>query len=122
MDSFNYRIESVKAIVNAISLLYKGKITVNTEISYHNMAEANKNNPEATEAIFTSGKNLGLEFEERIIRGGTDGARLAETGVACPNLFTGGHNLHALTEWVSVEAMNHSANLLLGIIDFWTGR
>ncbi len=122
LDSFNYRIESVKSIVNAISLLYKGKITVDTQISYHNMAEANKNNPEATEAIFASGKKLGLSFEEAIIRGGTDGARLAETGVACPNLFTGGHNLHSLTEWVSVESMNHSANLVLGIIDFWTGR
>ena len=122
LDSFNYRIESVKSIVNAISLLYKGKITVDTQISYHNMAEANKNNPEATEAIFASGKKLGLSFEEAIIRGGTDGARLAETGIACPNLFTGGHNLHSLTEWVSVESMNHSANLVLGIIDFWTGR
>lgn len=122
MDSFEHRIKSVNAIVDAISLLYKGKITVNTEISYYNMAEANKNNPEAIEAIFESGRKLGLSFEERVIRGGTDGARLAEKGTACPNLFTGGHNLHSLTEWVSVDSMNHSANLLLGIIDFWTGR
>ena len=83
------------------------------------MAEANKSNPKALESIFESGKKLGFDLYEEIIRGGTDGARLAETGVPCPNLFTGGHNLHSLKEWVSVDAMNKSANLVIGIIDYW---
>lgn len=118
-DSFEYRIEAVKSIASSIALLYKGQVDVNVSVSYHNMANANKANPRAKEAIFSSGEKLGIPLREDIIRGGTDGARLAETGVACPNIFTGGHNLHSLKEWVSVDAMNSSANLLLGIIDYW---
>lgn len=117
--SFEYRIEAVKSIANSIALLYKGTVDVDVNVSYHNMANANKANPRATEAIFSAGRKLGISLREEIIRGGTDGARLAETGVACPNIYTGGHNLHSLKEWVAVDAMNSSANLLLGIIDYW---
>lgn len=122
LDSFNYRIEAVKAIATSMGFLYKGDITVDVTISYHNMAEANKANPYATEAIFSAGKKLGIPLREEIIRGGTDGARLAETGVACPNIFTGGHNLHSLKEWVAVDGMNSSMNLVLGIVDYWSEK
>ena len=119
IEVFNKRIENVKALVNAISAIYSGKAEIKVTVSYHNMAEANKQNPKALESIFESGKKLGLDLYEEIIRGGTDGARLAETGTPCPNLFTGGHNLHSLKEWVSVSAMNKSANLVLAIVDYW---
>ena len=59
------------------------------------------------------------ELYETIIRGGTDGARLAETGVPCPNIFTGGHNFHSLEEWVPVDSMNSAVNLLLSIVKWW---
>ena len=86
------------------------------------MAEANKKNPGAIEAVYVASKELGLPIREEIIRGGTDGARLAETGVSCPNLYTGGHNLHSLKEWIAVEAMSNSVNLCLGIINYWSKR
>ncbi len=119
-ESFQNRIDSTVKLVEAIGLIYKGKVETKVSVSYHNMACANKSNPKATEAIFASGEKLGIPLREEIIRGGTDGARLAETGVACPNIFTGGHNLHSLKEWVAVDGMNTSMNLLLGIVDFWS--
>lgn len=118
--SFQNRIDSTVKLVEAIGLIYKGKVETKVSVSYRNMACANKSNPKATEAIFSSGEKLGIPLREEIIRGGTDGARLAETGVACPNIFTGGHNLHSLKEWVAVDGMNTSMNLLLGIVDFWS--
>ncbi len=120
IKAFEERIENTKALVNAIAAIYRGKADIKVTVSYHNMAEANKKNPKALSSIFESGKKLGMELYEEIIRGGTDGARLAETGTPCPNLFTGGHNLHSLKEWVSVNAMSNCTNLVLGIIDFWT--
>ena len=36
----------------------------------------------------------GIEPHLVPVRGGTDGARLAEMGLPCPNIFTGGHNFH----------------------------
>lgn len=117
---FQKRIDSVKKITEAIEALYGGEIKAEVSVSYHNMAEANKKNPGATEAVYVASKKLGLPLKEEIIRGGTDGARLAETGVACPNLYTGGHNLHSLKEWVAVDAMSNSVNLCLGIVEYWS--
>ena len=122
MEKFQHRIESVEKIVAAVEALYGGEIKANVSVSYHNMAEANKKNPGAIEAVYSASKKLGLAIREEIIRGGTDGARLAETGVACPNLYTGGHNLHSLKEWIAVDAMSNSINLCLGIIDYWSKR
>ena len=122
MEKFQHRIESVEKIVEAVEALYGGEIKANVSVSYHNMAEANKKNPGAIEAVYSASQKLGLAIREEIIRGGTDGARLAETGVACPNLYTGGHNLHSLKEWIAVDAMSNSINLCLGIIDYWSKR
>ena len=122
MEKFQHRIESVEKIVAAVEALYGGEIKANVSVSYHNMAEANKKNPGAIEAVYYASQKLGLAIREEIIRGGTDGARLAETGVACPNLYTGGHNLHSLKEWIAVDAMSNSINLCLGIIDYWSKR
>ena len=122
LDRFERRIEAVKKIVGAVEALYGGEAKAEVSVSYHNMAEANKKNPGATEAVYVASRKLGLSISEAIIRGGTDGARLAETGVACPNLYTGGHNLHSLKEWIGVDAMNHSINLCLGIVDYWSER
>lgn len=47
------------------------------------------------------------------IRGGTDGAMLAERGLAAPNLFIGGHNYHGELEYVSVDAMVIAAETLI---------
>lgn len=122
IEKFQHRIESVEKIVAAVEALYGGEIKANVSVSYHNMAEANKKNPGAIEAVYSASQKLGLAIREEIIRGGTDGARLAETGVACPNLYTGGHNLHSLKEWIAVDAMSNSINLCLGIIDYWSKR
>lgn len=54
------------------------------------------------------------------IRGGTDGSTLAEKGLACPNLFLGGHNYHSCKEFVSVNAMGKSAEVLIRILSLFS--
>ncbi len=120
IENFKKRIENTEKLISAIASIYKGKAEINTHISYYNMAEANKKNPEAVKAIFESGEKLGFDITEALIRGGTDGARLAHQGkIPSPNIFTGGSNLHSLNEWVSLDAMNNSLNLVLEIIEYW---
>jgi tripeptide aminopeptidase len=51
------------------------------------------------------------------IRGGTDGSRLTEMGVPCPNLFTGMQNVHGPLEWVSVQDMAQATALCLRIAE-----
>lgn len=121
-DKFEKKIENTENIAKAVSALYGGSVEVNTKVSYRNMAEVNRSDSSSTEAVYKAAEKLGLTLEDTLIRGGTDGARLAETGVAAPNLFTGGHNLHSRKEWVSVDAMSRSANLCVGIAEYWSEK
>ncbi len=117
-DAFKFRIEAVKKLVDAIAFIYKGKACVDVHISYYNMANGNKKGGEYVDARFKACESLGIDSSREIIRGGTDGARIADKlKISSPNIFTGGHNLHSLSEWLSVEAMNKSANLVLALME-----
>jgi tripeptide aminopeptidase len=52
-----------------------------------------------------------------VIRGGTDGSRLTEMGVPCPNLFTGMQNVHGPLEFVSVQDMALATKAMLQIAE-----
>lgn len=61
-------------------------------------------------------KALGIEPVTIPIRGGTDGSRLTEFGVPCPNLFTGTQNGHGPLEWISVQDMAQGVDLCLTLV------
>jgi tripeptide aminopeptidase len=109
------RIEVLHELAKATEALYpNGKVTVNAKHSYYNMIFAAKEKPFAMEALYEAGKRLGMKLDEQLIRGGTDGARMAnEKKIPCPNIFTGGHNLHSRFEWAALPAMVDSASLVL---------
>jgi tripeptide aminopeptidase len=98
-----------------------GKVSVSSKIVYRNMYEAIKKDDLIMEALWKAAEKLGVELEEKIIRGGTDGARLAEMGIPAPNLYTGAHNLHSRFEWLALPAMEESALLVEQVIAFWAG-
>ncbi|MBO4393063.1 MAG: peptidase T [Spirochaetales bacterium] len=120
-DNLLRRIEVLKSLGKTIEALYfGGKVTVDAKISYLNMGEAAKKNPKAVDAIFEAGKVLGQPLTTEIIRGGTDGSRIAEmANIPCPNLYTGGSNYHSLYEWAALDAMNDSVALIVEIIKQW---
>lgn len=60
-------------------------------------------------------RGLGIEPVSVPIRGGTDGSRLTEMGVPCPNLFTGMQEIHGPLEWISVQDMATATALCLAI-------
>ncbi len=58
---------------------------------------------------------IGLDPVSVPIRGGTDGSRLTELGLPCPNLFTGMQDIHGPLEWISVQDMAKATELALQI-------
>lgn len=120
-DGLLRRIEVLQSLGKTVELLYAGgKVSVDSKISYLNMGEAAKKDPWAVEAIFKAGKALGQPLHTEIIRGGTDGSRIAQIkGIACPNLYTGGHNYHSRFEWAALDAMNDSVALIIEIARQW---
>lgn len=61
--------------------------------------------------------DLGISELSVPIRGGTDGSRLTELGLPCPNLFTGMQNVHGPLEWISVQDMSRATDLCLRIAE-----
>ena len=49
------------------------------------------------------------------VRGGTDGARLSEMGLPCPNLATGGANYHGVREFIPVPSMEKTVGILISL-------
>ncbi|ETD82532.1 peptidase T [Rhodobacter capsulatus] len=58
----------------------------------------------------------GIEPLSVPIRGGTDGSRLTEMGVPCPNIFTGMQDIHGPLEWVSVQDMEKATQVCLRLV------
>lgn len=61
-------------------------------------------------------RDIGLDPVSVPIRGGTDGSRLTEIGVPCPNLFTGMQEIHGPLEWVSAQDMARATDLMLALV------
>lgn len=59
--------------------------------------------------------DVGLEPVSIPIRGGTDGSRLTEMGVPCPNVFTGMQEIHGPLEWISVQDMSLATKVAIAL-------
>ncbi|MBR6511393.1 MAG: peptidase T [Phascolarctobacterium sp.] len=51
------------------------------------------------------------------VRGGTDGARLSEMGLPCPNIFTGGHNFHGRFEYLPLQSLVKATEVVINLIE-----
>jgi tripeptide aminopeptidase len=113
----------VEEHAQAVERAYPGsKITVDVKPSYRNMKVVLDRRPEATSFAEEAILAAGLTAETKPIRGGTDGARLSFMGLPTPNLFAGGHNFHSRKEWVAVQHMEKSVEVVLRLIGIWAER
>ena len=113
-------IELEKKIVSdcaeAAAISFNGKVEVNFREQYKNMKEKMTEHPEVLEKLRAAYRAAGVAIVEKPIRGGTDGSRLTEMGLPCPNIFTGGHKYHSRCEWVSLNQMAKAADILINIV------
>jgi tripeptide aminopeptidase len=110
----------LEAIVAAKRLKYPlAKIELTFTESYRNMKEVIVKHPKVMANLKAALKQAGLEPRVKPVRGGTDGARLSFMGLPTPNVFTGGYNYHGRYEWVSLDGMNKSAEVLINLAREW---
>jgi tripeptide aminopeptidase len=114
------RLDALESFARAVEAQFPGgTVTVKVNAQYSNMKESIDRRPEVLEKLRRAADNLGIEFQLRPIRGGTDGSRLTELGIPTPNIFTGGRNAHSRLEWVSVSEMAAACKLVLELILLW---
>ena len=100
-----------------------GTVTVAVKDSYYNMKEKIEPHMELIHIAEKAMKKNGVEPVISPVRGGTDGARLSYMGLPCPNLCTGGHNYHGKYEYICVESMEQTVQILTEIVkSFATGK
>ena len=120
------RFEERKALGNKIGEFLNAKYgegTVEVEIAdtYYNMAEKIRPHMYLMDVAAEAFKELGIETPAiNPVRGGTDGSRLSYMGLPCPNLCTGGHNYHGKYEFICIQSMEKTVELLLKIAEKFT--
>lgn len=123
INSMKERIENIKQLAQTTEKMFRGSsVTVKTTQQYLNMSEKLSKNPKIMARLKYAVEQTGIDYKEKPIRGGTDGSRLTELGIPTPNIFTGGHNFHSQSEWVSVDQMQKAIetgiNLVISVCGF----
>ncbi len=95
----------------------EGTIVLEMADSYYNMREVLEPHMHLVDNAAEAMRELGIEPIVSPIRGGTDGARLSFMGLPCPNLCTGGENFHGRYEFVCVQSMLKTTELLIRIAE-----
>ncbi len=97
----------------------QARIEVDVKPQYRNLGDGLRREPRAVALAEEALRRLGREAQRTIVRGGTDGARLTEMGLPCPNLSTGQHNPHSPLEWACLEEMAAAAEWLVSLAQVW---
>ncbi|MGL5377330.1 MAG: peptidase T, partial [Cetobacterium sp.] len=109
-------LEKKELMINAIKYLEikypDAKLSLNLSDSYYNMREMIEPVYHIVELAKKAMLQVGVKPIIKPIRGGTDGARLSFKGLPCPNIFTGGHNFHGKFEFIPIQSMEKSVEVI----------
>lgn len=94
-------------------------VSLKIEDSYFNMKEKIEPHKFLIDNVLKVYEKLGIRPQIQPIRGGTDGAQLSFKELPCPNLGTGDHNCHGHFEFVCVQAMEKSVEVIVELVKLW---
>ena len=113
----------LKSIAEATINDYPGtKLEMTVEEQYRNMKEVVELTPAISDYAIEAIKMAGIEPRLSSARGGTDGSRLSFMGLPCPNIFTGEMAFHGKHEYVSVQDMEKSREVLVHLAGLWASH
>ena len=117
MAKFQAKKELFQKCGDLINALYgEGTCKVTVTDSYYNMREKIADHMYIIDRAKEAMVQAGITPLVQPIRGGTDGARLSYEGLPCPNLFTGGENFHSRFEFISIESLDKSCQVVENIV------
>ena len=116
IEEIEHEKELLQQNAREIERLFGGKVEVSFKQQYLNMKNELDKHPEVVKRLEKAYELAGVQIIRKPIRGGTDGSRLTEMGIPTPNIFTGGHEFHSRNEWVSLNSMCKSADVLINLL------
>jgi tripeptide aminopeptidase len=116
-EGMRRRVETLEAAAAAVEQSFHGgRVEIDVKKVYSNMRDFIMSKNGVMERLEAAIRKTGLEPVRKIIRGGTDGARLSEMGIPAPNVFSGGYNFHSRQEWASLRAMTEAAETVINLV------
>jgi tripeptide aminopeptidase len=111
----------LEGIMNDVVSRFPGA-TAKMEVKeqYRNMKEVVDLDPRISSLAVKAIEMAGIPCQLTRARGGTDGSRLSFMGLPCPNLFTGEMAFHGKHEYVSVQDMEKSSEVLVHLAGLWS--
>jgi tripeptide aminopeptidase len=111
----------LEGIMNDVVSRFPGA-TAKMEVTeqYRNMKEVVDLDPRISSLAIQAIEMAGIPCLLTRARGGTDGSRLSFMGLPCPNLFTGEMAFHGKHEYVSVQDMEKSSEVLVHLAGLWS--
>jgi tripeptide aminopeptidase len=92
---------------------------VKTHRQYRNLREGLSRLPDAVGLAVRAFERLGITCHREIVRGGTDGSQMTEKGLPTPNLASGQHNIHSVTEFACLDEMITAAEHAIELLKLW---
>ena len=89
---------------------------------YRNMKDVISKYPQIEKYAAEAMQRAGVKFRKQSARGGTDGSRLSFLGLPCPDIFTGEMAYHGKHEYVSIQDMQKSVEVLANLVEVWFER
>ena len=108
--------ELFREIVRELNKKYPNAVKLRITDQYINMYEKIKDNTKFIDVTKEAIEELGINVLEIPIRGGTDGTDISYNGIPCPNIGTGSHNFHSVYEYVCLEDMEQTKDILINIV------
>ena len=115
-DNFEKRKQIISNIVLELNKKYNNCIELTITDTYYNMFDIINKESDLIKGTLNAMKQIGVEPNIIPIRGGTDGTDISYMGIPCPNLGTGGHNFHSVYEYICLEDMEKSSEILISIV------
>ncbi len=113
--------DQIQSLASSIVAKTEGlSVEVDVRRQYRNLRDGLKDLPESITLAEQAFSNLGRSCSKAIIRGGTDGSQLTEKGLPTPNLSSGQHNIHAVTEFACLDEMVEAVEHLVELLSLWS--
>jgi tripeptide aminopeptidase len=93
------------------------RVQVHMFDQYYNMREIIEEDMSVVEIAKQAMLELNIEPIIEPVRGGTDGSKISYMGIPTPNIFAGGENMHGRFEFVSLQAMEKAADVIVKIAE-----
>jgi tripeptide aminopeptidase len=117
LTTYRRMLEEIAARVEQQIPGIRVKLTVHAQ--YRNMALGLRQLPESVDYAIKAYRDLGVECERTIVRGGTDGSQFTAMGIPTPNLSVGQHNIHSVKEFACTDQMALAVEHLVLLLGEW---